>query len=102
MSRTSFSFSSYDLQLREQQLGERHASALASSRPDGDLVAHAERADEDVDLPTVLSSKNSAALAVHRVERRVRRVAEPAEERCDLARRALRRDEVDVAVGALQ
>ena len=47
-----------DLELRQQQFGERHGQGFQSQATfEGDLVGHAEGPDEDVRLSTVASSK---------------------------------------------
>ena len=50
-----------DLELREQQLRQRHRLALRGEPAlERDLVTHPERADEHVDLPVVRVSKKSS------------------------------------------
>jgi hypothetical protein len=89
----------HDLQLRHQELRERHGHGLDREplrhRQD---VAHLEGPDEDVHLPRVrLVVEEEPAGAVHRVEGSVRLVAFRDEELGDAPALALRRDEVDVA-----
>ena len=104
-SRTSFSFSSMIWSFVSSELGERDGVAASTLEPalERDLVAHAERADEHVDLPAVRVVEEEQPLArVHRVEADVRLVAEVAQQRLRVARALLRRREVEVLVLALE
>ena len=100
MSRTSFSFSSMIWSF----VSSSSASGTVSSSTvepllERDLVAHPERADEDVHLPLVrVVVEEEPFAAVHRVEAEVRLVADVAQELLQVARRLLRGREVEVLV----
>jgi hypothetical protein len=93
-----------DLELGEQQLRQRYRRGVElEALGERDLVAHAEGADEDVDLPAVVVVEEQRALArVHRVERDVRVVARVAQQLVEPARITLGDGEVEVLVLAIE
>src|SRR5215211_2552230 len=93
-----------DLELREQQLSERDGERLhGHTVPEGDLVAHPEVADKDVDLPVVLLVEVKQPLpTVHRVEPRLRNVSQGLEEPLRLGGFTLLRNPIQVSVLSLE
>src|SRR5829696_1222363 len=93
-----------DLELRKQELRQRDGERLhGHTVAEGDLVAHPEVADEDVDLPVVpLVEEEQPLPAVHRVEPRLRNVPQGLEEPLRLGGFALRCDPIQVRVLPLE
>ena len=90
-----------DLELREQELGQRDGQRLEGEPAfEGNLVRHAEAADEDVGLASVLLVDEEEPLApVQCVEGHVRLIAELAQEARACLRRGARGGEIEVLVG---
>src|SRR5215207_1160697 len=93
-----------DLELRKQKLSERNGKRLhGHTVPEGDLVAHPEVADKDVDLPVVLLVEVKQPLpTVHRIEPRLRNVSQGLEEPLHLGGLPLQRDPIQVSVLPLE
>ena len=91
-----------DLELRQQQLGERDRDRIdLEPGVERDLVRHGEGAYEDVDLPVVVDvEEEEPLLPVQGVEGDVRLVTLVPEELGRPARPLPRRDEVEVRVRA--
>src|SRR5688500_7717767 len=93
-----------DLELRKQELCERDGKRLhGHTVSEGDLVAHPEVADEDVDLPIVLLVEVKQPLpTIHRVETRLRNVPQGLEEPLHLRGLTLLCDPIQVSVLPLE
>src|SRR5829696_8442035 len=93
-----------DLELRKQELSQRYCKRLQGHTvPEGDLVAHPEVADKDVDLPVVLLVEVKQPLpAIHRVEPRLRNVSQGLEEPLRLGGFAFLCDPIQVSVLPLE
>ena len=94
----------HDLQLRDEQLGERHGRAVDPEPVERDGVAHLELADEDVQLAAVrvVVDHETAVHADHVVEALVRLVARVDQQLERLAVALAPGHEVDVAIGPTQ
>src|ERR671920_1392771 len=93
-----------DLELRKQELSQRDGKRLhGHTVPEGDLVAHPEVADEDVDLPVVLLVEVEQPLpAVHRIETCLRNVSKGLEEPLHLGGLTLLCDPIQISVLPLE
>src|SRR5215204_3212648 len=93
-----------DLELRKQELSQRDGKRLhGHTVPEGDLMAHPEVADKDVDLPVVLLVEVKQPLpAVHRVETCLRNVSQGLEEPLHLGGLPLLCDPIQVSVLPLE